>query len=76
MTEVNRAAPRPTKVLVIGGSYGGLAATVTLLDLCRGRTSMGTVPEAGLNSKMSVEIKLVDERDGFCESTQSVEVPS
>jgi hypothetical protein len=54
---------------VIGGSYAGLGAVVTLLDLCRGNTSTGSVLEAGLKSRMSVEIKLVDERDGFCEPT-------
>jgi hypothetical protein len=56
------------KVLVIGGSYAGLAATITLLDLCRGRTSTGSIPPDGIDSKLKtpVQIKLVDERDGFC----------
>jgi hypothetical protein len=55
-------------VLVIGGSYAGLAATITLLDLCRGKLSTGSVLPEGLDAKFQtpVQIKLVDERDGFC----------
>ena len=58
----------PTKVLVIGGSYAGLAATTTLLDLCRGKTSTGSIPPDGVNikSRSPINITLVDERDGFC----------
>ena len=37
--EVNTADEMPVKVLVIGGSYGGLAAALNLLDLCKGRTA-------------------------------------
>jgi hypothetical protein len=61
---------RPAKVLVIGGSYAGLAATITLLDLCRGKTSTGSVLPEEVDSKFQtpVQIKLIDERDGFCEA--------
>lgn len=60
----------PTKVLVIGGCYAGLSAALNLLDLCKGRRSRAgahlpddsTGPRAGL----PVEIKIVDERDGYC----------
>jgi hypothetical protein len=59
---------RPTRILIIGGSYGGLAAAVTLLDLFRGKISMEPILPNGLDTKMTlpVDIKLVDERDGFC----------
>jgi hypothetical protein len=68
---------RPKRVLVIGGSYAGLAACITLLDLCRGRTSTGIVPPDGLDAKLKIriEIKLIDERDAFCKITLLVVSP-
>ena len=60
------------RVLVIGGSYGGLAAALNLLDLTRGKYSrfsgmVGDNPESEPGSKVAVQINIVDERDGFCE---------
>lgn len=59
----------PFKVLVVGGSYAGLAATVNLLDLCHGHKNRFNLdPEDnGPGHKVPVEITIVDERDGYCE---------
>lgn len=61
-----QAIPR---VLVIGGSYAGLAATVNLIDLCDGKqprfTSVFTQEEHP-KVKLPVDITIVDERDGYC----------
>lgn len=66
----------PVKVLVIGGSYGGLAAALNLLDLCKGRTAgfsgsrFFSHKESACGkggSNLPIEIKVVDERDGCCE---------
>lgn len=59
-----------TKVLVIGGSYGGVAAILNILDLCN-----GNIPRSDTKYKLRcdapkhipVHITLVDERDGYCE---------
>lgn len=71
MAEINTSAKlAPVKVLVIGGSYGGLAAALNLLDLCQGkaaRFSAGQTPSTTLSVKTPVRIRIVDERDGFCE---------
>ena len=48
---------RPYKVLVAGCSYSGLAASVNLLEQCD-----------KIDHPISVEVTIVDERDGFCES--------
>ncbi|KAI5303667.1 MCM DNA helicase complex subunit mcm6 [Ascosphaera pollenicola] len=58
----------PAKVLVVGGSYAGLAATVNLLDLCDGlppRFAYEKDPQVDEEKKASVEVTIVDERDGF-----------
>jgi hypothetical protein len=55
------------KVLVIGGSYGGLAAALNLLDLCQGRPcrfSPEVIPE--YRPVIPIQITIVDQRDGFC----------
>ena len=65
------------KVLVIGGSYGGLAAALNLLDLCSGvparfaggSTEKRTTPDG---VAIPIQIKLIDERDGYCECLWSV----
>jgi hypothetical protein len=65
-----RWAEAPWKVLVVGGSYAGLAATTNLLDLCEARSprfTLGTASDCGPKDKVSVEITIVDERDGYCE---------
>ncbi|KAK4938180.1 hypothetical protein LTR10_021339 [Elasticomyces elasticus] len=57
----------PFKVLVLGGSYGGLAAALHLLDLCKGRPSRFTPEstEASRFGSFPVDITVVDERDGY-----------
>ena len=58
----------PTRILIAGGSYAGLAAAVNLLDLSLGRPARFT-PKQELRAngeKLEVEIRIVDERDGFC----------
>lgn len=73
MTLAHSAMPPrrgPFKVLVAGGSYAGVAAIVTLLDLCSGKEKAApSVDDAPPSSPSleSVEITLVDERDGYCE---------
>jgi hypothetical protein len=62
----------PVKILIIGGSYGGLSVALNLLDLCNGKqarfTASGEEKAAAkeLQHIVPVEIKIVDERDGFC----------
>ena len=48
---------RPYKVLVAGCSYSGLAASINLLEQCD-----------KIDDPISVEVTIVDERDGFCKS--------
>lgn len=61
---------RTFRVLIIGGSYGGLAAALTLADLARGKTARfsynldAKAPQAHL----PIQITVVDERDGYCMS--------
>ncbi|KAI9039413.1 FAD/NAD(P)-binding domain-containing protein [Aspergillus affinis] len=57
----------PFKVLVIGGSYAGLAATLNLFDLCQGRRRRFSLDPAdeGPQRTVPVQITIVDERDGF-----------
>ncbi|KAF4621872.1 hypothetical protein G7Y89_g14473 [Cudoniella acicularis] len=69
----------PTKILIIGASYAGLAAGLNLLDLCQGRSarfssrdsssssssSVAEKQDGTLGVKSEVLIKIVDERDGF-----------
>lgn len=64
----------PFKVLVVGGSYAGLAATLNLLDLCHGRKCRFNLDEAdnGPGKKVPVQITIVDERDGYCMSSGSM----
>ncbi|RFU34747.1 hypothetical protein B7463_g1601, partial [Scytalidium lignicola] len=58
----------PYKILVIGGSYAGLSTTLNLLDLCQGRPTRYTATttvKAENPFKISVQITIVDERDGY-----------
>ncbi|KAG9669306.1 FAD/NAD(P)-binding domain-containing protein, partial [Aureobasidium melanogenum] len=60
-----QAIPR---VLVIGGSYAGLAATVNLIDLCDGkqaRFASASTEEESPKVKLPLDITIVDERDGY-----------
>jgi hypothetical protein len=61
-------SPAPVRVLVIGGSYGGLAAGLNLLDLCNGKPARFS-SDVSTESKprVAVQIKIVDRRDGYCE---------
>ena len=60
----------PFKVLIVGGSYAGLAATLNLVDLCQGRKCRFNVDEAAKapEHKIPVQVTIVDERDGYCMS--------
>ena len=61
--------PAIPRVLVIGGSYSGLAATVNLIDLCDGRQPRFSAIPADVafpKTKMPIDITIVDERDGYC----------
>ncbi|CAG7923154.1 unnamed protein product [Penicillium olsonii] len=57
----------PFKVLIVGGSYAGLAATLNLVDLCQGRKCRFNVDEAAKapEHKIPVQVTIVDERDGY-----------
>ncbi|KAJ5779918.1 FAD-dependent pyridine nucleotide-disulfide oxidoreductase [Penicillium paradoxum] len=62
-----RTVSRNFRVLVIGGSYGGLAAALALIDLSQAR-----LPRFNCNSnakapahRMSIQITVVDKRDGY-----------
>jgi hypothetical protein len=66
---------QPFKVLVAGGSYGGLSAALNLQDLCRGLSPRcGQKPAEGEHvetPQFAVDITVVDERDGYCELTRN-----
>ncbi|KAK0106199.1 hypothetical protein ONS96_003843 [Cadophora gregata f. sp. sojae] len=55
------------KVLVIGGSYAGLSAALNLYDYCNGKEARARLhdPVGGSGIVIPVEIKIVDERDGY-----------
>ncbi|KAJ5827280.1 hypothetical protein N7447_004043 [Penicillium robsamsonii] len=57
----------PFKVLIVGGSYSGLAATLNLVDLCHGRKCRFNLDEneQGPGSTIPVQVTIVDERDGY-----------
>ncbi|CZT53404.1 related to pyridine nucleotide-disulphide oxidoreductase AMID-like [Rhynchosporium secalis] len=57
----------PIKILVIGGSYGGLSAALNLYDLCNGKEARATRydPKGASGELIPIEIKIVDERDGY-----------
>ena len=57
------------RVLIIGGSYGGLAAALNLLDLCQGNPARFKPDElSSSQATVQVQITIVDERDGYCKS--------
>lgn len=56
----------PARVLVVGGSYGGLAAALNLLDLCAGKAARFSPEGPRSKSVVPIHIKIVDERDGYC----------
>ncbi|KAJ6151472.1 hypothetical protein N7470_007069 [Penicillium chermesinum] len=55
------------RVLIVGGSYGGLAAALNLHDLARGRVArFDSNPEAKVPAyKVPIQMTIVDERDGY-----------
>ncbi|KAL3419508.1 hypothetical protein PVAG01_09730 [Phlyctema vagabunda] len=57
----------PVKVLVLGGCYSGLAAGFNLLDLCNGRPARFDAVQAAAErtTQIPVQIKVIDERDGY-----------
>jgi len=61
-------------VLVLGGCYAGLAATLNLLDFCAGKPPRCGPPPAAdggppfLQPIPGVRVTIVDERDGYCQS--------
>lgn len=64
------AAARALRVLIVGGSYGGLAAALNLNDLAQGRVArFDYSPDAKApTSRVPLQITIVDERDGYCMS--------
>ncbi|EAQ83086.1 hypothetical protein CHGG_10904 [Chaetomium globosum CBS 148.51] len=60
---------QPFKVLVAGGSYGGLSAALNLQDLCQGLAPRcGPTPAEGKPvqpSPCAVDITIINERDGY-----------
>lgn len=59
----------PWRVLIVGGSYAGLAAAVNLLDLCEGRAPRFNPTlerERSVKYNVPIDITIVDERDGYC----------
>ncbi|KAJ5561977.1 hypothetical protein N7535_003560 [Penicillium sp. DV-2018c] len=58
---------KPFKVLIIGGSYSGLAATLNLIDLCHGRKCRFNLNEndKAPQKRIPVQVTIVDERDGY-----------
>ncbi|KAL4791409.1 hypothetical protein BDV19DRAFT_393155 [Aspergillus venezuelensis] len=61
------APQTPFKVLILGGSYAGLAAALNLVDLCHGRRHRFSITEGdnGTRKRIPVQITMVDPRDGF-----------
>lgn len=67
----NLCKPRPAKVLIIGGGYGGLSTAVNLVNLGLGKPQLSgsvSVPELDRKPQTTPEITLIDERDGICKS--------
>ncbi|KAL4891566.1 hypothetical protein BDV59DRAFT_208978 [Aspergillus ambiguus] len=62
-----RCASRPFRVLIAGGSYGGLGVALTLLDLCNGRVARFNHDNDAKppGTTIPLDITIVDERDGF-----------
>ena len=66
LTSLTRLPNRPTKVLILGGCYAGLSAALNLLDLCEGKLPRFAPAESDdKRVSLSVEITIVDERDGY-----------
>lgn len=63
-----RTVSRNFRVLVIGGSYGGLSAALALIDLSQGRLPrFNCNPDAKAPThRIPIQITVVDKRDGYC----------
>lgn len=59
-----------TRVLVVGGAYGGLSVALNLQDLCRGippRCGEKPADDEQVDvAQFALDITIVDERDGYC----------
>ena len=69
MTASHPVDPAVTRVLVVGGSYAGLSATVNLLDLGNHANPRFNYPNYKHDAdapRTPIEVTIVDERDGFC----------
>ncbi|KAJ5998147.1 hypothetical protein N7499_005474 [Penicillium canescens] len=62
-----RTVSRSFRVLVIGGSYGGLAAALALIDLSQGRIArFNSNPDTKAPAhRIPIQITVVDKRDGY-----------
>ena len=68
----------PHRILVVGCAYGGIAATVNLLELANGKARQPIYPGPdfkGAKSRRGVEVTVIDERDGYCASLISLPAP-
>lgn len=66
-TSLTETLTTPVKILVAGGSYAGLAAALNLLDLCNGKAARFTPDDVTSDAPIiPIQIKVVDERDGYC----------
>lgn len=63
-----RTISRSFRVLVIGGSYGGLSAALALIDLSQGRlTRFNYNADTEVPThRIPIQITVVDKRDGYC----------
>ena len=63
-----RVIARSFRVLIIGGSYGGLAAALNLSDLARGQVARfdSNADAKPPSHRIPLKITIVDERDGYC----------
>ena len=61
----------PFRVMVIGGSYGGLSAALNLWDLTQARLPRFNYAYDGPppSQKIQIQTTIVDERDGYCMQT-------
>ncbi|KAL4907353.1 hypothetical protein BDW74DRAFT_176126 [Aspergillus multicolor] len=58
---------QPFQVLILGGSYAGLAAALNLVDLCHGRRHRFSITDGdnGTGKRIPVQVTIVDPRDGY-----------
>ncbi|KAL0254449.1 hypothetical protein SLS55_009924 [Diplodia seriata] len=62
---ITNGTRNPYKVLVVGGSYAGLSASLNLFDLCHAKPPRFLPDTPAPTQKIPVDITVVDERDGF-----------